>query len=181
MTSPAVTVGPDTTCREAARLLAAHGISAMPVLDGDGRLLGIVSEADLLPLETRPDPDAAPRPSRARVEAVMSREVSAVEHDAGIPLVAQLMLQMVRKQLPVLEGGRVVGVVSRRDLVRLLARSDEELAQRVRELVAGEGLAPSAVRVSEGVVELSGPDRGTLRRAEELVRAEPGVFDVRLG
>ena len=67
---------------------------------------------------------------------------------------------------------------SRRDLVQLLARPDEEIERRVRELVSGEGLAPSSVRVREGVVELSGADPDTLRRAEALARGEPAVFDV---
>ena len=180
MTSPAVTVRPDTSCREAAQLLAERGISALPVVDGGGRPVGIVSEGDLLPLETRPEPGTPPRPSPERVQEVMSAEVPAVEHDAGIPLVAQLMLQLVVRRLPVLEDGRVVGVVSRSDLVRLLARPDEELEQRVREVVAGEGVVPSGVRVREGVVELSGADGATLRRAEQLAREEPGVFDVRV-
>jgi predicted transcriptional regulator len=179
MTSPAVTVGPGTSCREAVQLLADHGIGALPVVDG-GQLVGIVSEAGLLSLETRPDPDTPAQPSPERVHQVMTTEVSAVEHDAGIPLVAQLMLQMVVRRLPVLEDGRVVGVVSRRDMIQLLARSDEELEQRVPELVAGEGLAPSGVRVRGGVAELSGGDRDTLRRAGELARGEPGVFDVRV-
>lgn len=182
MTSPAVTVGPDTTVKAAAQLLAEHDVSALPVVDGAGRLLGIVSEVDLLPLETRPDPAAAQRPIPSRVQDLMTSDVCAVEAEAGVALVAQLMLQMVVKRMPVLRDDRVVGVVSRRDLVALLARPDEEIERRVREVLSREGLrfAPAGVRVHDGIVELSGAERDTLQRAQSLARAEPGVFDVRL-
>jgi CBS domain-containing protein len=84
--------------------------------------------------------------------------------------------------MPVLRDDRVVGVVSRRDLVALLARPDEEIERRVREVLSREGLrfAPAGVRVHDGIVELSGAERDTLQRAQSLARAEPGVFDVRL-
>src|SRR5215471_16304277 len=91
MTSPAITVAPDTHCKEAAALLVRHRISALPVVDASGRLVGLVSEADLLPLETAPDPrsQATPLPPRTepvprRVDEVMTPEVYTVDEDTDL-------------------------------------------------------------------------------------------------
>jgi CBS domain-containing protein len=115
MTSPAITVGPSTSCK-AAGLLARHRISALPVVDDRSRLLGIVSEADLLPLENTPDPRAlatplAPRrePLPSRVDEVMTREVICVDEDTDLGLAARRMLEAGVRRLPVLRDDRVVG------------------------------------------------------------------------
>src|SRR5438309_7655443 len=86
MTSPAITVTPETHCKDAAALLVEHRISALPVVDATGRLVGLVSETDLLPLETTPDPRSQATPLRprleplpVRVDEVMSPEVYTVE------------------------------------------------------------------------------------------------------
>ncbi|HZU18596.1 MAG TPA: CBS domain-containing protein [Candidatus Dormibacteraeota bacterium] len=188
MTSPAITVGPDTSCKEAAGLLARHRISALPVVDDRHRLIGIVSEADLLPLETSPDPRAlatplAPRrePLPSRVDEVMTREVMSVDEDTDLGLAASRMLETGVKRLPVLRGDRVVGVISRHDLIKVMARRDEDLEAGIRRLLADEGmrLAGLGVRVRDGVVELSGQDPSTLRLAQILARTVPGVLDVR--
>ena len=164
MTSPAITVRPDTSCKEAAGLLARHRISALPVVDGRGRLVGIVSEADLLPLEAVPDPRALATPvaSRreplpSRVEEVMTREVVSVDEGADLGLVARRMLEAGVRRLPVRRGDRVVGVISRHDLIKVMARSDEDLEADLQRLLAAEGLrlAGLQVRVRDGVVELS--------------------------
>jgi CBS domain-containing protein len=188
MTSPAITVGPSTSCKAAAGLLARHQISALPVVDDRGRLLGIVSEADLLPLETTPDPRALATPlaSRreplpSRVDEVMTREVICVEEDTDLGLAARRMLEAGVRRLPVLRDDRVVGVISRHDLIKVMARRDEELEAGLRRLLAEEGvrLGELQVRVRDGVVELSGPDPNTLRLVQILARTVPGVLDVR--
>ncbi len=112
MTSPAITVRPDTSCKEAAGLLARHRISALPVVDGRGRLVGIVSEADLLPLEAVPDPRALATPvaSRreplpSRVEEVMTREVVSVDEGADLGrLLAAEGLRLAGLQVRVRDG-----------------------------------------------------------------------------
>ncbi len=188
MTSPAITVRPGTSCKEAAGLLARHRISALPVVDERGRLVGIVSEADLLPLETTPDPRALatplvphPEPLPTRVDEVMTREVMSVDEDTDLGLAARRMLETGVKRLPVLHGDRVVGVISRHDLIKVMARSDADLEASIQRLLADEGmrLAGLRVRVRDGVVELSGQDRSTLRLAQILARTVPGVLDVR--
>src|SRR5262249_56593022 len=96
MTPPAITVRRETHCKDAAALMVRHRISALPVVDSTGRLVGLVSEADLLPLETTPDPrsQATPLPRRLdplprRVDEVMAREVSTVADFTDLAVVAQ--------------------------------------------------------------------------------------------
>ena len=190
MTSPAITLAPETHCKDAAALLVRHRISALPVVDAGGRLVGLVSEADLLPLETAPDPRSQATPLAARtmplpqtVDEVMTPEVYTVDEDTDLGIVAQRMLEASVKRFPVLHGDRIVGVVSRHDLVRVIARTDGEVEAGVRSLLEEEGmrLTRMGVRVRDGVVELSGEgDRESMRLAEILARSVPGVLDVQV-
>jgi len=189
MTAPAITVTPATRCKDAAALLVRHRISALPVVEADGRLVGLVSEADLLPLETGPDPrsQATPLTPRSdpvprRVDEVMMTDVYTVDEDADVGVIAQRMLEAGVKRFPVTRGDRVVGIVSRHDLLRVLARTDGDVEAEVTRALAEEGMRLTSlrVRVRDGVVELEGGgDRQTLRLAEILARSVPGVLDVR--
>ena len=159
MSRPVVTVSPDASIKQAARLLVEHGISALPVLDAGGALVGIVSEADLVPLETRPDPRTQatpPAPSAGTmpriVAEVMTRRVLSVRAASEVSQAARTMLEAGIKRVPVMSGCKVVGIVSRRDLVRVIAREDEavryELADRLAE--AGIRLPGQTVTVRGG-------------------------------
>jgi len=188
MSSPVVTVAPDTHLKEVADLLVRHEVSAVPVVE-DGALVGIVSEADLVPLELAPDPRAhlapvrEPPPGVPRVVAeVMTREVVALPEGADAAEAGRLMLERRIKSIPVVQGRRVVGIVARRDLLKVLARADEEIAGDLRALLEEELGPPSPYRVTvrDGVVELTGPPDPTVRRlATLLVRGVPGVVEVR--
>jgi CBS domain-containing protein len=188
MSSPVVTVAPDTHLKEVADLLVRHEVSAVPVVE-DGALVGIVSEADLVPLELAPDPRAhlapvrEPPPGVPRVVAeVMTREVVALPEGADASEAGRLMLERRIKSIPVVQGRRVVGIVARRDLLKVLARGDEEIAGDLRTLLEEELGPPSPYRVTvrDGVVELTGPPDPTVRRlATLLVRGVPGVVEVR--
>jgi CBS domain-containing protein len=188
MSSPVVTVAPDTHLKEVADLLVRHEVSAVPVVE-DGALVGIVSEADLVPLELAPDPRAhlapvrEPPPGIPRVVAeVMTREVVALPEGADAAEAGRLMLERRIKSIPVVQGRRVVGIVARRDLLKVLARGDEEIAGDLRTLLEEELGPPSPYRVTvrDGVVELTGPPDPTVRRlATLLVRGVPGVVEVR--
>ena len=190
MTSPAITVTPQTHCKDAAALMVRHRISALPVVDEGGRLVGLVSEADLLPLETTPDPRSQERPLPPRtmplprtVDEVMSPEVYTVDEDTDLGIVAQRMLEAHVKRFPVMRGDRVTGVVSRHDLVKVIARSDDEVEAGVQGVLNEEAmrLTDVGIRVRDGVVELTGDgDRRSLRLAEILARSVPGVLDVRV-
>jgi len=189
MSSPVVTVPPGMPLKEVARVLVTNGISAVPVVD-DGDLVGILSEADLVPLELAPDPrahlarlpDASPTPSRVASEA-MTRDVVALPEEADVADAGRLMLERRIKSIPVVRGRRVVGIVARRDLLEVLARSDKEIARDVEALLAAELGAPSPYRVTvrDGVVDLTGrPDPVDRRVATLLARGVPGVLEVRL-
>lgn len=189
MTTPVVTLRPDTPIKEAAALLVRHGISGAPVVDDHEQLIGIVSESDLMALETSPDPRSRILPQRwrrirvpRRVEQVMTREVVSLPEGADVSDAARLMLERRVKRIPVVEAGRVVGIVSRRDVLRLLARSDAEIRAEIGELLDDEilMLGRFEAEVEGGLVTLSGPPDPRARRlAELLARSVGGVVEVR--
>lgn len=185
-----VTVTPDTTVKEAAGLLVERGFNALPVVDGD-ELVGIVTEADLVPLETRPDPRSHLGPATAdlyrivpyAVAEVMTRGVLTLPPDADAARAAHLMLERHLRSVPITGQGRLVGIVTRRDLLRVLARRDEEIRWELMALLADElPDHPVIVEVADGIVTLRfrswlGPrDR---RIAELLANTVPGVLSVR--
>jgi CBS domain-containing protein len=188
MSSPVVAVLPDMRLKEVADLLVRHGISAVPVVDDD-ELVGIVTEADLIPLELAPDPRAhlAPPPDPPsgvpRVAAeVMTRLVVALPEDADAAEAGRLMLERRIRSIPVVRGRQVVGIVARRDLLEVLARSDGDIARDLEAVLAAELGAPSPYRmtVRDGIVELTGPTDPTSRKlATLLARGVPGVVEVR--
>jgi CBS domain-containing protein len=139
MSRNVVTVKPDASVAEAARLMSEKRISGLPVVGSDGKLLGVVSESDLLHraelgTETRrswwlqafSDPDAGARAyAKAhglKVRDVMSARVVSVAADAELAEVAAILDRNKIKRVPVLEGGALVGVITRADLVRALVQ-----------------------------------------------------------
>jgi CBS domain-containing protein len=137
MSRPVITVSPETQVKEAARLLVERGISALPVLDVRGALVGIVSEADLMSMQERPDPrgQATPLPpsagsSPASVAEVMTRHVLTLQVGSEVSQAVRAMLEAGVKRMPVMRGKQLVGIVSRRDLMRVIARPDESLRER---------------------------------------------------
>ena len=189
MTSPALTVQPTTTIKEAARIMTDHRISALPVVSATGELTGIVSEADLIALETMCDPRAQLIPvpphrqlTPSTVGEVMTVDVVTCEEETDIGLVAQRMLDAHVKRLPVMRGRRVIGIISRQDLLRVIAEDDSAIRDAVRELLAREsqGLGCLSVSVRDGVVELGGEaDATTLKLAESVAGEVPGVLAVK--
>jgi CBS domain-containing protein len=172
MTHPVVTVNPETPIKEAVRLLKSHRISGMPVVNAKGGLVGIVTEADLLNKVEKRDPDSyvlesrRHRQDRARAGALdvgsaMSREVTTVRPEFPIALAAREMHTRGFKRMPVVdESGKVIGIVSRGDLLKVFLRTDRELREEVRSILesaasrhGGHGLK---ARVSGGVVQLQG-------------------------
>jgi CBS domain-containing protein len=190
MTSPVVTVRPDLPVKDTARLLLRHSISAVPVVDESGRLVGIVSELDLLlgdvpadpvahAMPVEPDPVAPPRV----VRDVMTRDVLALAEDTDAADVARLMRESSLKSIPVLRGDAVVGIVSRRDLLRSIARDDEAVGEdvllRLREYADGQ--IAWQVHVEAGVVTITAPvDEVAGQTALLLARSVPGALRVHL-
>jgi CBS domain-containing protein len=181
---------PAMPLKELARVLAEHGVSALPVLDPDDRLIGVVSESDLLAAGTRPRRLlrwwSRDRGRRGTVGAVMSRSPVVIGPDATLAEAARRMADRGVKRLPVVdEHGALVGVVSRSDLVKVFLRSDDE----IRDEIVGEVLVhllwvdPTEIEVPviEGVVTLAGvvDNSDVVDTAERLVRRVDGVVDVR--
>src|SRR5512132_1618454 len=167
MSRPVVTVGPDAQLRDVAATLIEHGINAVPVVDAGDRLIGIVSEADLLSLETRTG--RGPAPARARTAGeVMRQSVYTLTGDTDAAAAARLMLRHRLKSVPVVAGERVVGMVARRDLLRLIACSDHDiqadLERRLQEEI--QALQRLAVRVADGIVSI---DAGAGPLARQLL------------
>lgn len=187
MTSPAITVPPRTTVKEGLRLLDRHHVTALPVVTGEGRLLGIVSEADLLQDAVRhdqrahllPHPEAETQNPPRDVEDVMSTLSFTVSPADDLSDAVDLMTSTAVKSLPVVEDGRVVGVVSRSDIVHLLARGDDTLRAEVDEMLRSAGLE-CQVDVEDGHVLIDGPEDPHQRTVAEVIAgAVPGVMTVR--
>jgi CBS domain-containing protein len=175
MTREVVTVGPDTSAKYAAEVLAERGFAALPVVDEEDRLLGIVAEADVLRDRLPPDPrlhmrrpedsDAPPPP--ALVRGVMTAQVRTAEPTADVADVARLFVDARLRSVPVVDRGRLVGILSRRDLLRTLIRPDDELRGDLLRLVEGYTgeLDSWEVSVSEGI--------GTVRRVRGTPEVDP--------
>ncbi|WP_432920588.1 CBS domain-containing protein [Microbispora sp. CA-135349] len=178
MSSPAITLRRGDSVRRAIRVLYDHHITAAPVLGEHGELVGMVSEIDLLCGAFAPGASVP-----GTVGDVMSRQVSAVEDTTDARVLTDLMIAKRVKSVPVLRDERVVGMVSRRDLMGLLARSDDELREAV--LAALRERYPSEtsweVRVRDGEVDLRGPEGQCPEHvADLLAQAVPGVRPARL-
>jgi CBS domain-containing protein len=185
MTAPAITVTTDTSTRDALRLLDRNQITALPVVDRHGNLVGVLSEADLLQDAVLPEdrpPAAAVRLSTAppvrRIGEVMTHLVVTVTGDSDLDQAVELMTSTMLKSLPVVDHGRVIGVVSRRDVIHMLATRDQRIRADVAELLRSE--CPDwLVEVDDGVVRVTGPDNEHQRRiAEVLAGTVTGVVAV---
>jgi CBS domain-containing protein len=163
MTKEVVTVGPETGFKTCVDLLRLHTISALPVVDGEERLLGIVSEADLLRKEeSQASRGHKDRKAKARTAAeAMTSPAWSVGPAASLAQAARLMHSKKVKRLPVVEpGGRLVGIVSRVDLLKPYLRSDESIRREIAVQLFEQTLFidPQTfdVDVQGGVVRLSG-------------------------
>ncbi|MDH6611608.1 CBS domain-containing protein [Streptomyces sp. SAI-208] len=196
MTHTVAAVGRKAGFKEIVRLMRDWGISALPVIEGEGRVVGVVSEADLLPKEEfrDTDPDRTTQQRRltdlAKAGAVTAEELMTspaltIRPDATLAQAARSMAHAKVKRLPVVdELGLLQGVVSRSDLLKVFLRGDEEIAEEVRREIVTYLFPPpgSAVRVQvhDGAVTLVGRVRDTslVPVAARLVRAVEGVVDV---
>jgi CBS domain-containing protein len=200
MTHTVTAVGREATFKEIVRMMQDWKVSALPVLEGEGegegRVVGVVSEGDLLPKEEfrDSDPDRYTQLRRlsdlAKAGAVTAEELMTspaltTRPDATLAQAARTMAHSKVKRLPVVdELGMLEGIVSRADLLKVFLRGDEEIAEEIRrEVVSYLFPAPaSAVRaeVHDGVVKLTGRVRDTslVPVAARLVRAVEGVVDV---
>ncbi|MET8764594.1 CBS domain-containing protein [Lentzea sp. NPDC004782] len=191
MTTEVVVVGPDTGARDAARLLADRGFTALPVVDTAGTFVGVVSEAELLRDRLPQDPrrlvhgePPVPRHAPGDVVAqVMTKPAVTVTPNTDLAEVADLMLEHGVRSIPVVHEGRLVGIVTRRDLLRSISRDDWVIEAEIRHRLNVLGAAHRwQVRVHAGHVSIvdSMSDATDRHVAEVLARAVAGVTDVRI-
>ncbi|WP_037878218.1 CBS domain-containing protein [Streptomyces sp. NRRL F-5727] len=191
MTHTAVAIGRDASYKEIVALMDQWAVSALPVLEGEGRVVGVVSEADLLPKEAYrgedPDPERfadAAKAGAVRAGDLMSAPAVTVHADASLAEAARIMARRGVKRLPVVNDvGLLEGVVSRSDLLKVFLREDDEIAREVRRSVLGGGaLSGLDVTVTEGVATLRGTlsDRSLVPLLARAARAVEGVVDVRV-
>ncbi len=109
MTPDVITITPDASVQDAARKLSDYHISGMPVVDGDGRVMGIITTADII------------TKAGNTVEKIMTRRVVSVREDTPVDEIAQILTSKRIKRVPVMAGDRLLGVVSRADIVRMMA------------------------------------------------------------
>jgi CBS domain-containing protein len=199
MSADVVTVAPSTPLKEVALLLLEHGVSGLPVVEEDGFVAGVVSEGDIVSKErgVAPPParhayewlfgpaerDPQKRVARTASDAMTSPAVVVSPH-ASVASAARLMVERSVNRLPVVHAGRLVGIVTRADLVRVFTRGDEELEREIREDVVHHLLWITPrhldVTVSDGDVTLAGEVE--TRTEAELIGAYaarvPGVVSV---
>jgi len=197
MTGDVVTVGPDTSAKYAAELMADRGFAALPVVDGDHRLVGIVAEADVLRGRLPADPrlhlrrgdEEADDLPPLLVRGIMTAGVRTVEAAGDVADLARLFVDEKLRSVPVLEHGRLVGIVSRRDLLGALVRPDDAIGHDLLRLVEGYTgeLGSWQVQVTEGVATIR-RTRGTpaptaeseRRTLRALAHTVPGVVAARV-
>ncbi|MBP0447522.1 CBS domain-containing protein [Roseomonas sp. SSH11] len=210
MSTEVVCVSPEMLAADLAQLFVDRGVSTVAVLDSEGKLQGIVTEADLI--RRLADEDERPRKGwlaflwdsphagaeryarshAAKAGELMTREVVAVGPADSAAHIARLMEEHGIRRIPVTEGGRLLGLINRADLVRALVsvlgerstpRSDEEIRQAVLEEVNREEWAKQLrvdVQVRQGVVMYFGVNHSeaTSRALRVLAENIPGVRDV---
>ncbi|MFE7548732.1 CBS domain-containing protein [Streptomyces gardneri] len=198
MTREVVSVRGDTPFKEIVRTLSQNRVTAVPVVDGEGRVVGVVSEGDLLRktadqaaapdgLPAVPDLEARERAKAegTRAEELMSAPAVCARPDWTVAEAARLMEVQRVKRLVVVDGDdRLLGIVSRRDLLGIFLREDDDIRREIVEDVLGGTLRlePTAlsVEVHDGRVELGGrvPFRGMLPAIERMCAMVDGVVSV---
>jgi CBS domain-containing protein len=164
MSTRVVTIHPDSPIMDAAQLMLKHHVSGLPVVDDNGRIVGIVTEHDLVRRTDRPGAQQpywlelmieqaavakeSLRFNEATVKAVMTSDPLVVMEDTPIEDVCRMMQQRSIKRLPVVRDGRLVGIVSRADLVRALATAIPQLTQANERVMAAGSLVAELQRQS---------------------------------
>lgn len=181
MSRPVVTVSADATAKHAAELLHRHGFTALPVVGDDDELMGIVTEADLIGDRFCGDPRTGSARSALPgdlVGDVMTSPVTAMSPGTDVAVLTRVLLEARIRAVPIVDGSRVIGIVTRGDIVRVFARSDTEIAADVRHRLTVYGGADRwEVEVHDGVVRVTDEfDDPTDRHvATVLAEATPGV------
>ena len=197
MTTEVVTLAPNDTVQEGAQALASKGISGAPVVDA-GQVVGVFSEADLiqavLPENVEPRRSVLqlvgdviagrPRDAAVKISDVMTSNVVAIEPEQSIWKAAHKLEKRGFKRLPVVdEDNRLLGIISRADIVRAMAHDDNRISDGVRDAISilgPEVIDDLAVTTKDGVVSLAGKAdrRSTHELAVRLTARSAGVLKI---
>jgi len=193
MSTPVTTVAPEASLKEIAEVMTTHGVSGVPVVDRDGRPLGIISESDFLEREEYANRTgvfdrlaetlgATTRWHGRTAAELMTRSVITAGPDATGRELGHLMTRHAINRVPIVEDGRVIGIVTRADLLRTLARPDDAITAEVRWRLQHElWINPDDLRIDtrDGIVTVAGSVE--TRTDAELVRrwvvSTDGVVD----
>ncbi|MFJ4989801.1 CBS domain-containing protein [Streptomyces sp. NPDC088732] len=192
MTPDVVSVRAETSFEDVAELFGRHRVSGMPVVDDDDKVLGVVSETDLAtrPVEQAPSPNRPALPRTARLHdctagQLMTAPAFTVRATDAITVTARALAEHKVNRLPVVdEENRLIGIVTRGDVLRIFLRPDADIHDEVVDDVVIQvlGLTPQAISVSVqgGVVTLEGRVErlSDIPAAEGLVRRSDGVVAV---
>jgi len=190
MSKPVVTVQASASIVEAARILTGKGFTALPVVDDDRRLVGIVTEADLIRDRVPGDPRIhswqvrarRSEPDRVPVSEVMSTPVESLTAGADVADAAQMMVDERIRCLPIVDGRELVGIVTRRDVLRAAVADNDrdleaEISRQLRHLDTSERWT---VSVQAGVADIEdyGTDIVDRELAGRMASNIPGVVQV---
>jgi CBS domain-containing protein len=202
MTRDPISVEPAATVKDIAHILIERDIRCVPVIDLGDTLVGVVSEADLISREGYPTMRShhltefindtmaehrhhwAERAEGVTAGEIMTSDVVTCRSDEPVAVVTRRMLRKGIRTLPVVDNGRLVGVVSRHDLLRLFDRPDGEIREQIGRLLADPLQAPAEhsaeFSVRDGVVTLTGSARSDsdVKVLGAVVRQVPGVIEV---
>ena len=201
MTEKVLTIGPEAPIKDVAKVLVANGISGLPVCDIEGDVLGVISEADILykehdPAESHiggplgwiiegpPDSKTLIKAEALTARQAMTSPAITIAPYESVSYAARIMSERHVNRLPVVHHEKLVGIVTRGDLVRAFARTDaeleEELKQDVLQRVMWIDPGKVAVNVENGVATLSGrlPIRSDVEMLSKLAARIPGIVAV---
>ena len=212
MVRDVITIGPEDTVADAAKLIAQNDVSALPVVDDDGELVGVISEGDLMNREeigtevhhpwwieaVTPAATLATEFAKAhgkKVEEVMSEDVITATEDTPLAEIASLLERNRIKRIPIVKDGKLVGIVSRSNLVQALASSNggssaaaqdasrnirAELLSRLEQQQSWTDFGSRNIIVTDGKVHLWGLISSEAERKALISLAEgvPGVKQV---
>ena len=197
MTKTVATIAPDSSLKQAAELFDQHGIGGAPVVDSDGHVIGVITDTDIVLKERGEVPQTgwlqslrhsdASEAVAAKVEArtvadAMSAPAITASARWSVADVADVMIEHGVNRLPVVEDDRLVGIITRHDLVRAFARGDSEIERDIRdEALRGLALPEQiAIEVHDGAVTLRGEVESAYdaEAVPRMVRRVPGVVAV---
>ncbi|HEV2438550.1 MAG TPA: CBS domain-containing protein [bacterium] len=203
MSTPVVTIRRGASLKELAELMVAHSISGVPVVDRDGVLLGVVSESDVMQkiegaIAAETDAvlprlltvlatalDGSPKAAARSVADLMTTRVVSAGPDATVQELVHLMITYFVNRVPIVETGRVVGIVTRADILRTLVRPDAAIATELSWRIAHDlWINPDALKIScrGGIVAIAGTvdthaDAQLVRRWAAKTEGVVGVDD----